>query len=151
MRSSHPTGLHFHRRNPDPRRGSHGDCVVRAITLATGDPYDYVFQQLHRLMEGFNRSGTPNGGVPNSVSRHWMRRQGWEWYPLPAGTIFKAANMPELCIASQATHLVLVANGSIWDTWDSRGKRQKRLEGYLAPLGAGATIAEWIKTECCIA
>ena len=38
-KSSHPTGLHFFKRNPHPKKEDHGDCAVRAIALATDTEY----------------------------------------------------------------------------------------------------------------
>ena len=148
MKSSHPTGLHFHRRNPHPNKGEHCDCVTRAIVLATGKPYSMVFNGLHDLMQDHDIPGTPKGGCLDSVARVYLnRRCGWDFVSLPTGTQFKADNLPELCIAVQAGHYVLVAKGSIWDTFDSRGKRRKKLTGYYEPgCRAAAVASDWVSS-----
>ena len=145
MKSSHPTGLHFHRaKRPDGLK-DHGDCVTRAISLATGLSYQEVWAELYLLMQRFNHPGTPNGGVHTRIYSKYMQTKGWQYQSVPAKTHFHADNLPNVCIASQASHLVFVAQGSIWDTYDSRGKRRKKLEGFYYPLlniGRHLTINE---------
>ena len=60
----------------------------------------------------------------------------WNYYRIPSSrtdrTVFKAENFPSHCIVAQADHWVAVKDDAIWDTWDSRGKRPERIEGYFA-------------------
>ena len=42
--SSHPTGLHFFKRNPHPKKEHHSDCGTRAICLAFDLPYNKVWK-----------------------------------------------------------------------------------------------------------
>ena len=78
--------------------------------------------------------GTPAGGLDRVVMARFLLKRGWHWTASISGTKFKASNLPPRCIAIQAGHYVCVRDGAIWDTWDSRGKRAKRLEGFFAPI-----------------
>ena len=143
-KSSHPTGLHFVRRNPDPEGRSRSDCGVRSICLALDLDYETVFNELlpmqRRTSYRYTRDdiyycgGTPAGGLQPRVMREYLQRKGWHSTTCPPGTKFKAEHLPARCIAELATHFVCVRDGAIWDTWDSRGKRAKKLNGFYAPI-----------------
>ena len=45
---------------------------------------------------------------------------------------FYKGNLPERCIAHVPQHWVAVKDGAIWDTYDSRGKRPRKLRGYVS-------------------
>ena len=134
-------------RNPNPRKEHHGDCGARAISLALDRAYGLVWIELTALIQEttHRRVGsewepvkrTANGGVTTGVMTHYLQRHGWVRKTAPTGTVFKAANMPELCIAQQAGHYVLVRDGAVWDTFDSRGKRPKKLLGWWEPRQGG--------------
>lgn len=142
-RSSHPTGLHLMIRNPHPGRESHGDCGVRSICLALDLPYSKVWEDLTELIRTttYIRRGndwepvkhTAYGGVSTRVMDTYLRRHGWRYVSAPAGTVFKAENLPPLCIAQTPGHFVCIKDGACWDTWDSRGKRAKKLRGWFEP------------------
>ena len=36
------------------------------------------------------------------------------------------------CIVHVPNHWIAVKEGAIWDTWDSRGSRPKKLRGFVA-------------------
>ena len=61
-KSSHPSGLHHMRRNPHPKKEDHGDCGVRAITLATGMDYSRVKFYADRWLQETDDSYTPCWG-----------------------------------------------------------------------------------------
>ena len=143
-KSSHPTGLHFVRRNPDPERRSRSDCGVRSICLALDLDYDTVFNELLPMQN--------ESSYRYSYATIFLRRHSSRWFALrryegisptqglalhvmsAPGTKFKAEHLPARCIAELATHFVCVRDGAIWDTWDSRGKRAKKLNGFYAPI-----------------
>ena len=141
-KTSHPSGLHFFRRNPHPSKERHGDCCVRAITLATDTEYKYVkfaaddaVIQRHDGDEptwGYKKYMTSYGGMYdhevtatinnlakgiNFKLRHWKH--------ITLNTTFHVDNLPEVCIVEQSDHYVAVKNGAIYDSWDSRGKTKK--------------------------
>lgn len=143
-KSSHPTGLHYVRRNPDPERRSRSDCGVRSICLALDLDYDTVFNEL-LPMQNESRwtysygerkfcGGTPAGGLDCGVMQIYLQRRGWHYTSCRPGTKFNSENLPPRCIANQAGHFVCVRDGAVWDTWDSRGKRAKKLKGFYAPI-----------------
>jgi len=143
-KSSHPTGLAFMCRNPHPKREHHGDCGVRSVCLALDLSYsDVWFALLKDQRESVSWpcgdgewrycGGTPTGGLKPSVLQRFLRKYGWLRTPCATGTKFKASNLPPLCIAELASHFVCVRDGAIWDTWDSRGKRPKKLVAFYAP------------------
>ncbi len=143
-KTSHPTGLHFVRRNPHPSKKEQGDCGVRSICLALDLDYGAVFRELLPMQQQSRWyesqwgdvycGGTPAGGLDRVVMARFLLKRGWHWTASISGTKFKASNLPPRCIAIQAGHYVCVRDGAIWDTWDSRGKRAKRLDGFFAPI-----------------
>jgi hypothetical protein len=128
-KSSHPTGLQFLRRDPHPQKERHGDCAVRAAVFALGLPYDEVFAGLCTQFRG---KRTPNGGTTLVQLRYYLGQ--YDWFYQPTSANFHIDNMPKECIAHIPRHWVYVSRGSIFDTWDSRGKRPKKLRGYFHPL-----------------
>lgn len=116
--------------------GSHlkGDCVIRAIAVATGRPYREVQDDLCILAErerprkGRARSNPRRGGTRIGTIRRYMQGIGWEWVPtmfigsgckvhlrdgeLPGGRL----------VVNLSRHLCAVIDGAIHDTYNpSRG------------------------------
>ena len=146
-KSSHPTGLHFFKRNPHPKKEDHGDCGVRAITLATGTDYSRVKFYADRWIQendyeysepcwGYRtRYKTSYGGMTagdmtsiiHDIGRSYntdLRR--WSYHGLT--TKFHVDKLPSICIVEQCQHFVAVKDGAIYDSWDSRGKTKKLKE-----------------------
>ena len=74
--SSHPTGLHFFKRNPHPKKENHGDCGTRAICLTFDLPYNKVWNAATKAirdsapryryspyMDWQKSKATANGGI----------------------------------------------------------------------------------------
>lgn len=131
-------------RNPHPDKKHVGDCGTRSICLALDLPYKSTWNGITKLIRSnyFYRYGngdwqasnrTANGGVSSNIMRKFLQSHGWRYQSAPPGSLFKAHLLPELCIAEQADHWVCVRDGAVWDTYDSRGKRPKKLIGWLAP------------------
>lgn len=111
-------------------KGDTGDCVTRAVAIATQQPYADVYRALsegcstQRLTKGRSRKASARNGV--MTQRKWfkdyMTTLGWKWTPtmgigtgckvhlvadeLPAGRI--------ICAVSK--HYVAVIDGVIHDT-----------------------------------
>lgn len=136
------------RRNPHPKGKECSDCGTRALVLALGLDYQETWEEITRLLNRhrvrWGRSGgrrlTANGGVTHGAMAGFLRPRGWHYVKAPTGTKFHARNLPAFCIAQQAGHLVLVRDGAIWDSWDSRGKRAKRLNGWWEPKGSARPL-----------
>lgn len=123
-------------------KGSAGDCVTRAIAIATGKPYKEVYDGLN-LAAKSERTGkrkrgksSARSGVYKQTIRKYMESIGWTWIPtmqigqgckthlrgdeLPAGRI----------VASLSKHLTAVIDGVIHDTFDCSRQGQRCVYGY---------------------
>lgn len=121
-------------------KGKAGDCVCRAIAIATGMPYNKIWQELSKgnasqrkgKYESKTKVGKKTADKGISTKRKWfddyMKSMGFKWIPtmlvgqgckihlkkeeLPMGTI----------ICNVSKHFVAVIDGVINDTYDcSRG------------------------------
>ena len=157
-KTCHPSGLHYMRRNPHPKKEDHGDCGVRAITLATGLDYSRVKFYADRWLQetdyaepcwGYRtRYKTSYGGMTagdmtsilHAIGRSYntdLRR--WSYHGLT--TEFHVDKLPSTCIVEQCQHFVAVTHGAIWDSWDSRGKTRK----LKKVIGVWCHQDEWTK------
>lgn len=140
----HPTGLEFLRCNPRPDQERCNDDAVRAICLALDLDYWTVYYELEKVRERASASYVEGqwqidrhkraGLLAPKLMEAYLSKYAWQRTELPEGTRFYAEHLPPRCIAEQATHFVCVRNGAVWDSWDSRGKRWKKLRAYYAPL-----------------
>lgn len=111
-------------------KGKSGDCVVRAIAIATGHPY----QEIHDLVNHaatYERTGKRKRGKSNartgvyrsSISRV-MKSLGWMWTPtmqIGSGCTvhLRAGELPPgRLVVSVSKHLTAVIDGVIHDTHD---------------------------------
>lgn len=134
-KSSHPTGFHLYLRNPHPEKEHHGDCATRAATLLLGLPYNRVWEEVTDVKQWARGNGaTANSGTSiMELKRALERLTGKSWVFKSVTADFHISNLPDECIAVQAGHFVCVKDGAVWDSFDSRGKRRKKLKGYLHP------------------
>jgi hypothetical protein len=137
--SSHPTGLHFIKRNPNPSKvENRSDCGTRAICLATDRDYHTVWNEVTRVIRryesnpwsGHESRATANGGASRAVMQQVLGT--WRWN---LGSVLHIDEVPRLCIVFIPGHWACVRDGAVLDTWDCRGKRRKprAIRGYLAP------------------
>ena len=111
-------------------KGMASDCVCRSIAIATGKPYQEVYEQLNALganeRTGKRKRGKSSArtGVYKPTIRKYMESLGWEWVPtmfvgqgckvhlhdgeLPMGRL----------VVSVSKHLTAVIDGVIHDTHD---------------------------------
>lgn len=97
------------------------DCVIRAISLATGFEWVLVFDDLCKIARKIYR-------VPNEKNTYerYLERLGWKKRPMPKhedGTRFTARELAvkyknQTIIMSLANHLTCSINGKIHDIWD---------------------------------
>lgn len=124
-------------------RGRAGDCVVRAVAIASGKTYQTVYEELSRGMGSQRRSrrATARNGV--SVKRKWFRDYmlglGFFWTPtMSIGSGCRVHLISEelpksgRLVLSLSKHYVAMIDGVLRDTadptWatiicDERGKR----------------------------
>lgn len=113
-------------------KGTAGDCVVRAIVVASGRPYLAVYDEINEASQGRERkrkSAARNGVF---TSKQWfkdyMRSQGWTWVPtMTIGSGCKvhlrADELPGgRLIVALSKHYTAVVDGAVHDLYDpSRG------------------------------
>lgn len=129
-------------------KGDAGDCVVRAICIATCRDYQTVYDQLnHEAKRERPRKGRSRSSARNGISKRTLRRYldsiGWVWTPtmfigsgckvhlredeLPTGRL----------IVSLSRHMSVVIEGVIYDTHDPSRDGTRCVYGYWqeAPMG----------------
>lgn len=115
-------------------KGSAGDCVCRAVAIATGVPYQQVYDDINRIAKsertGKRKKGisSARNGVYRSTIDKLMREYGWSWCPtMKVGsgctTHLKASELPSgRLVVSVSKHVTAVIDGVCHDTYDpSRG------------------------------
>ena len=107
--------------NLNPSQKIVGDCVVRAIALATGDNWDKTYIGLSIL--GFLHKDV---FTSNSVWGAYLMQNGFERYAIPntcpecySISDFAAEHPEGLYVLATGTHVVTVIDGTIYDTWPS--------------------------------
>ena len=123
-------------------RGKAGDCVVRAIAIATQRPYqeiyDLVNQAATRERTGKRKRGISNArtGVYKGSIHRVMKELGWEWTPtmqIGSGcTVHLRADELPLgrLVVSVSKHLTTVIDGVIYDTHDCSRRGTRCVYGY---------------------
>ena len=124
--------FHFHNANPKGKYTT--DCVVRAISTATGIPYETVIRELAELQikTGYDTADDTlyakylnlKGWIKHKQPRHWdnTKYTGKDFCgEIKCGY---AGDFPELeyqpIIAHiGGHHVVAIISGVIWDTWNS--------------------------------
>lgn len=122
-------------------KGEAGDCVTRAIAIATGIPYQTVYDALHEQVKSSrlkkDRKVSPRNGVKNTVFRKYLTSLGWTWVPtMQIGSGCKvhlrASELPSgRIICSVSKHVVAVINGNIHDTHDCTRGGTRCVYGYF--------------------
>lgn len=124
-------------------KGFTGDCVTRAIAIATGLDYKKVYDDLNELAKkekiGKRKRGKSNSrtGVYKNTFRKYLEGIGWKFVPtmkigsgcqvhlrseeLPSGTI----------ICSVSHHLCCVIDGVLNDTSDCTRDGNRCVYGYF--------------------
>jgi len=139
-------------------RGQTGDCVCRAIAIATEQPYQAVYDALNALgkrerPKGKKKRSAARTGVHKPTIRRYMKEIGWEWestMQIGSGCTvhLKADELPPgrlICSVSQ--HLVAVVDGVIHDTKDCSRDETRCVYGYWYP--PGGEEAQWVEQRYC--
>lgn len=123
-------------------KGATGDCVTRAIAIATGKPYQEVYDSINALAtrerSGKRKRGrsSARNGVYKPTTRRYMESIGWRWVPtmqigsgckvhlradeLPAGRL----------VVSVSRHVCAVIDGVLHDTHDCARGGTRCVYGY---------------------
>ena len=107
-------------------KGIAGDCVVRAIALATNIDYKEVYNHLKAKM---GRGKSPRNGVPRKIYHDFILSLGFEWIPYTSiGSGCRVhLNQDELpegtMICRLSKHLCCVKDYIIYDTYHPGNNR----------------------------
>ena len=123
-------------------RGKAGDCVTRAIAIATEKPYLEVYVSLDELAKQVERRGKTKGistardGVYRTTCDKYLKFLGWGWIPtmtIGSGCQFhlRADELPSgRLIVRVSKHMVAVIDGVIHDTHDPTRDGTRCVYGY---------------------
>lgn len=112
-------------------KGNADDCVTRAIAIATGLDYKYIYNTIKDLLQH-----TPRNGLTKQETRDIMNYFGFEWVSLMTiggGCHFhlKEDELPNGIIICQVTkHVTTVIDGVINDTFNPSRDGKRCVYGY---------------------
>ena len=123
------------------RKGTAGDCVVRAAALLLGyrqgldlsdqstADWGALYDSTYRVLAAGNKAGrkgtrSARNGVPRSVYLPiYLNAFGFRKVSLPQGprpTWRQAHHLYGACVVSTARHIACLADGALRDIWDGR-------------------------------
>ena len=110
--------------NPNPCRQEEPDCVIRAISLATGQTWDKTHCDLCLLSH--ERCTMPS---VNWLWEIYLKGMGFEKYLLPASCP-SCTTVEQFCkrfprgtyVLATGSHTVCAKDGNYLDIWDSGGE-----------------------------
>lgn len=123
-------------------KDSTGDCTCRSISVATGLPYQHVYDLLNesaagqRLTKRQPRRGSARTGIYRTTIRRVMESLGWTWTPtmqIGSGCTvhLRADELPMgRLVVSVSKHMVAVIDGVIHDTHDPSRDGTRCVYGY---------------------
>jgi hypothetical protein len=126
--------------------GKAGDCVTRAIAIATSIPYQEVYDSLNELAQKERRGKRKRGkssartGVYRETIRRYLESLGWIWHPtMQIGSGCKihlrAQELPhDRLIVSVSRHLCAVIYGVVEDTHDPSRHGTRCVYGYWSKV-----------------
>ena len=124
-------------------KGTAGDCICRAIAIATQRAYEEVYTALNtagkdeRLSKRPTAKSSARTGVHRPTLRRYMESLGWEWAPtmqIGSGCTvhLRADELPSgRLVVSVSRHVVAVIDGVIYDTHDSTRGGFRCVYGYF--------------------
>ncbi len=123
-------------------KGNTGDCVVRSVAIATGLPYQQIYDAVNNaaLSErtGKRKRGRSNArtGVYKTTIKRLMESLGWKWTPtmqIGSGCTvhLRADELPSgRLVVSVSKHITAVIDGVIHDTHDCSRRGTRCVYGY---------------------
>ena len=111
-----------------------GDCVTRAIAIATNKEYKKVYNDLWKL-----RGESPRNGYHHGDAKRYLNQKGWKYVEVwPKPMRFRADNLPkrkQVIVSCQPKnkrrgHYAAVIDGVLQDTWKSDGDGENMIIGY---------------------
>ena len=117
-------------------KGQTGDCVARAIAIATGKPYREVYNDLADGMQKLTGKKSARDGVSKKVYEKVLETYGWKWTPTMAiGSGTKVHLRPDelpagVVITRLSRHIATVVDGVVQDTHDPSRGGTRAVYGY---------------------
>ena len=107
--------------NPNPLGKAVGDCVIRAISKATGQTWDDVYIQIS--LQGYRDKNMPSA---NTVWGNYLKSLGFNRHTIP-NSCPDCYTVADFCIEhttgtyilATGTHVIAVIDGTYYDAWDS--------------------------------
>lgn len=124
-------------------KGSAGDCVCRAISIATEIPYQRVYELINeygkqeRLTSRRPKRSSARNGVYKDTIRKVMEELGWEWIPtmsIGSGCTvhLRSGELPMgRLVVNCSKHCTAVIDGVINDTYDPSREGTRCVYGYF--------------------
>ena len=121
--------------------GETGECVTRAIAIATGLPYQRIYDRLNEIVKrnpqlcGKGKSSSRTG-IAKKLLRRVLAENGWVWTPtmqIGSGCTvhLRADELPSgRLIVSVSKHVVAVIDGVVHDTHDCSRDETRCVYGY---------------------
>lgn len=107
--------------NPNPIDKKTGDCVIRAIAIATNSTWEEAYMDL--CMEGLLMADLPNS---NAVWSSYLRKHGFKRSVIPntCPDCYTVEDFAEdhpfgTYVLCSGTHTVTIVSGNILDAWNS--------------------------------
>ena len=125
-------------------RGTTGDCGVRAIAIATGKPYQEVYDEINVMGQterrGKRKKGKSNArtGIYHQTFRKYLTQLGWTWTPtMFIGSGCKVHLKPDelplgRIVCNVSRHYVAVVDGVIHDAFDPSRGGTRCVYGYFS-------------------
>lgn len=123
-------------------KGTTGDCVTRAIAIATGKPYQEIYDMINEAAK-FERTGkrkrnksNARTGVYRGTQDRVMKALGWIWTPtmkIGSGCTvhLRAGELPRgRLVVTVSGHCTAVVNGVLHDTYDCSRDGTRCVYGY---------------------
>lgn len=135
-------------------KGHPGDCVCRSIAIATGKPYQEIYDELNaeakreRPRKRGSRSSARNG-VSKATIRRYLDRIGWRWTPtMQIGSGCKVhlhdGELPGgRLIVSVSKHITAVIDGVIHDTHDPQRVTMHYEHGKIVRVSRRCVYGYW--------
>lgn len=116
-------------------KGKTGDCVTRAIAIASNLPYKEVYNELFKRAKG-----TPRNGVKRKIYEQYLKELGFQWITTSGIGVgckihLDPKELPEgIIIVRLSKHLSTVIDGVINDTYDCSRGGSRCVYGYYKKI-----------------
>lgn len=125
-------------------KGTTGDCVTRAIAIATGRPYREVYEMVDAIGWEYGKPSSARRGPPPHASMDLMDELGWRWESLRGKQAHLShGELPDAprMIADMQRHWCAVIDGVVHDTTDCTRRAASRAVVYGVYVPAGEHVA----------